>query len=59
MGRWSTTKFSGALPAKEVSEVRDRLGKLLEAVKFARETANAIPVTDVKPGAAILGYVFG
>lgn len=58
VGRWSTTKFSGALPAKEVSEVRDRLGKLLEAVKFARETANAIPVTDVKPGAAILGYVF-
>lgn len=59
VGRWATTKFSGALPAKQVSEMQARLGTLLDAVKYARETANATEVTDVKPGAAILGYVFG
>lgn len=59
VGRWTTTKFSGALPAKEVSEMQARLGKLTEAVKYAREAANSMPVTDVKPGEAILGYLFG
>ncbi|MEV6324450.1 hypothetical protein AB0M45_25160 [Nocardia sp. NPDC051787] len=59
VGRWTTTKFSGALPAKEVSEMRARLAKLTDAVRYARETANSTPVTDVKPGEAILGYLFG
>jgi hypothetical protein len=59
VGRWTTTKFSGALPAKEVGDIDDRLGKLLDAVRVARETANATPVTDVEPGRAILDYLFG
>lgn len=59
VGRWTTTKFSGALPAKEVGEMLARIGKLTDAVKIAREAANSTPVTDVKPGGAILGYVFG
>jgi hypothetical protein len=59
VGRWTTTKFSGALPAKEVGELQTRLGKLADAVKYARESANSTPVTDVKPGDAILGYLFG
>ncbi|MGW0005477.1 DUF7873 family protein [Nocardia grenadensis] len=59
VGRWTTTKFSGALPAKEVGDIDDRLGKLLDAVRVARETANATPVTDVEPGRAVLDYLFG
>lgn len=59
VGRWTTTKFSGALPAKEIGEMQARLGKLADAVKYAREAANVTPVTDVKPGKAILGYLFG
>ncbi|NUS42349.1 MAG: hypothetical protein HOQ24_01440 [Mycobacteriaceae bacterium] len=59
VGRWTTTKFSGALPAKEVGDVKQRLGALLDAVRTAREAANSAVVSDVKPGNAILGYLFG
>ncbi|WP_040792247.1 DUF7873 family protein [Nocardia paucivorans] len=59
VGRWTTTKFSGALPAKEVGDITERLGKLLDAVRVAREEANSTPVSDVEPGRAILGYLFG
>lgn len=58
VGRWTTTKFSGALPAREVSDMLARLGRLLEAVQQAREAANLAAVVDVNPGAAILGYLF-
>lgn len=59
VGNWTTTKFSGALPAREVADMLARVGRLAEAVKYAREAANSVEVTDVKPGAAILGYLFG
>jgi hypothetical protein len=58
VGYWTTTKFSGAVPASEVAELLERVGKLAEAVKRAREEANSITVTDSNPGAAILGYLF-
>lgn len=57
-GTWTTIKFSGALPATRVRDLLARVTKVQEAVKFARETANATDVTDVKIGAGILGYVF-
>jgi hypothetical protein len=41
IGRWRTVKYSGALPASRVHELRDRVEHLQEAVKFAREEANA------------------
>lgn len=58
-GTWTTIKFSGALPATHVSEMLARVTKLQEAVKMARETANATEVTDQRIGAGILGYVLG
>lgn len=58
VGYWTTTKFSGAVPASEVAELLERVGKLAEAVKRAREEANGIGVTDVAVGAALLGYLF-
>lgn len=58
VGNWRTIKFSGALPARRVNELLARVEKLQEAVKFAREEANALEVEDVKTGEAVLGYLF-
>jgi hypothetical protein len=59
VGTWSTTKFSGALPAKRVHDLAERVEKLQAAVKFAREEANAAEVSDKKVGDALFGYLFG
>ncbi|MGB3514546.1 MAG: hypothetical protein WBA93_36115 [Microcoleaceae cyanobacterium] len=37
IGYWRTVKFSGALPARRVNEMLEKLEKLSQAVKFARE----------------------
>jgi hypothetical protein len=58
-GHWSTTKLSGAVSAKYRQEMTERVIKLQEAVKKARETANMTEVSDRSMGAALLGYVFG
>ena len=52
-------KFSGALPAKRVNEILDRVQALQTAVKFAREEANNAEVADQRVGAAVFGYLFG
>jgi hypothetical protein len=59
VGHWTTIKFSGAMPARMKNEVLDRVRKLQEAVKCAREEANSMEVQPVKIGAAVLQYVFG
>jgi hypothetical protein len=58
VGTWTTTKFSGAIPAATKNAVLDRLRKLLDAVKSAREEANGLDVKAKKIGAAVLAYVF-
>lgn len=57
VGYWRTTKFSGALPALRVHELQDRIQKLQNAVKFAREEANSFEVTDQKVGERIFAYL--
>jgi len=59
VGYWTTVKFSGALPAKRVSELLDRVDKLKEAVKFAREEANNTEAVDKHVGDKVFGYLFG
>jgi hypothetical protein len=59
VGYWTTIKFSGAIPAKEKNELLDRVRKLQEAVKLAREEANGMEVETRKIGAAVLQHVFG
>ncbi|MCN0176917.1 hypothetical protein HCB17_05770 [Salinispora arenicola] len=59
VGYWTTVKFSGALPAKRVNEILDRVVKLQTAVKFAREEANNTDAVDRRIGAAVFGYLFG
>ncbi len=59
IGTWRTIKFSGALPAKRLNELLNRVEKLQEAVKFAREEANNMEVTEQKVGAQVFNYLFG
>jgi hypothetical protein len=58
VGTWTTTKFSGAMKADDITAIKARLEKLRAAVKFAREEANTIDVVDVHYGAGILNFLF-
>lgn len=58
VGYWRTVKYSGAMPASRVTTLLERVRKLQEAVKFAREEANNLEVTEQKVGKQILGYLF-
>jgi hypothetical protein len=58
VGTWTMVKFSGAIPAAIRNAMLERLRKLLESVKTAREEANNMEVRSVKVGAALLGYIF-
>jgi hypothetical protein len=58
VGYWKTVKFSGALPAKRVNELLQRVEKLQEAVKFAREEANGVDVTNREVGDKVFRFLF-
>ncbi len=58
VGYWRTVKFSGALPASRVNELLERVEKLQQAVKFAREEANSLEVADQKIGDKVFQYLF-
>lgn len=58
VGVWRTIKYSGAMPQRRIAELLDRLEKLQKAVKFAREEANNLEVTEQKVGDKVLDYLF-
>ncbi|MFL5732092.1 MAG: hypothetical protein ACJ78Q_02730 [Chloroflexia bacterium] len=58
VGYWRTVKFSGSLPAKRVNELLERVERLQQAVKFAREEANNMEVEDQKVGEKVFQYLF-
>lgn len=58
-GYWTTINFSGAIPEREKAGMLAKVRKLQEALKFAREQANAIDVTTQKVGQPIFAYLFG
>ena len=58
VGYWKTVKFSGALPAKRVNELLERVEKLQQAVKFAREEANGTDVVEREAGEKVFRYLF-
>ncbi|MCE7009568.1 hypothetical protein LWC34_43185 [Kibdelosporangium philippinense] len=58
VGYWKTVKFSGAMPAKRINELVERVEKLQQAVKFAREEANNTEITQQKTGEKVFGYLF-
>ncbi len=58
VGNWETTLFSGAIQAKERSEMVGRVDQLLRAVKIAREEANSIDVTKQDVASGVLDFIF-
>lgn len=58
VGYWKTVKFSGALPAERVRELVERVEKLQDAVKQARQEANTLPVTQQQVAIDVFGYLF-
>ncbi|MBB2911018.1 hypothetical protein FHS43_002283 [Streptosporangium becharense] len=59
VGYWTKVSFSGALPQRRVNELLTRVQKLQDAVKYAREEANGIEVTDRRIGETVFRYLLG
>lgn len=61
VGIWSTVKLSGALPAEVKRLYQARVGALVDAVKVAREAANATELPDNLPkaGKSVFDFLFG
>jgi hypothetical protein len=59
VGHWTTTKFASVLSAADKRAIVERIHKLQEAVRIAREEANGIEVPQVKIAGSVLSYVFG
>ena len=57
VGHWRTVRFSGALPARRVNELTDRVERLQRAVKFAREEANLREVEQQEVGAKVFEFL--
>jgi len=58
-GQWITIKHSGAIAAPRKKQLLARIEKLSNAVKFAREQANAAEAPDKKVGKEVLDFLFG
>ncbi len=60
VGTWTTIKHSGAVTVDRKRALQKKARTLLKAVKFAREEANAVEVTDrTSGGQAFFNYLFG
>lgn len=58
VGTWTKVDTSGAIPVTRKNELLERVDRLAQAVKFAREAANEFEVTDETPAADIFRYLF-
>jgi len=59
IGTWTTKKYSGAIPKVEKKKLLDRVSKLQDAVKFAREEANSVNAEQQAVGERIMEIIFG
>jgi hypothetical protein len=57
-GQWTTIKYSGAMPAPRKKQLLVRIEKLSNAVKYAREQANAVEAQDKKLAKEVFEYLF-
>ena len=57
VGYWTTVDFSGALSPRRKATLLNRVSELRDAVKMAREEANASQVEDVKEGQVIFDWL--
>lgn len=58
VGNWLTVKHSGALPAGRKAELIERIERLTQAVKFAREQANGVTASRREAGDRVFAYLF-
>lgn len=58
-GYWTGVNSSSAMPLTEKKAILERISKLIDAVKSARELANSVEVTPQRIGNNVLSYVFG
>lgn len=58
VGEWSTVKFSGTLPVGRKQVLLERINKLQEAVKFAREEANTTGIDQQVIADQLFDFVF-
>ncbi|MBL4845681.1 MAG: hypothetical protein JKY65_09155 [Planctomycetes bacterium] len=57
VGTWVTVKHSGALPESRKIQLLDRIERLSNAVKFAREQANAVEAVRQEVGERVFRYL--
>jgi len=58
VGDWHTTYLSGAISQRRRDQLLQRVDKLIDAVKTAREEANAIEVEQRKVGNKLMAFLF-
>ena len=58
-GTWTQVDFSGAIPEKTQKDLLDRINDLRNAVKVAREEANATEVDNQQVAQKLFDYIFG
>lgn len=59
VGHWNTVKYSGGIPTPTKNKILERIEKLANAVKFAREEANGLEVERKYLGKEVFDYLFG
>jgi len=59
VGYFTEILYNGGLQMQDVKNLKERVEKLQESVKFAREKANELEIVDQKVGGTLLRYVFG
>lgn len=58
IAKWRSTKYSGAIPTVEKRKLLERVKALIDAVKFARETANDTVIEQVTVGDKLFAYLY-
>lgn len=58
VGDWKTVRFSGAIPEVRRRELLDRVERLQQAVKYAREEANATEIDNLKVAKQMFDALF-
>ena len=59
VGTWTQILYSGCLSADKKNAILDRIRKLQDAIKTAKEQANLLEVERQKAGDPVFAYVFG
>ena len=59
VGKWSSVRHSGAMPVPEKDAILERIGKLKNAVLFAREKANEFEVEKKRVAGSLFKFIFG